>query len=136
MEDCIFCKIARGEIPCARLYEDDRVLAFLDINPVAPGHALVMTKGHFPTVFETPEEDLAACIRAVKKVAGMVFRAVGAEGMNILQNNHRASGQLVDHLHFHLIPRRRGDGFLSHWPGKPYPEGEMKRVHERILAEG
>lgn len=132
MSNCIFCKIVRGEIPCAKLYEDDQVLSFLDINPVNHGHALVMPKKHYETLFDIPEDDLAACMKVVKRVAGAVLRGMGADGLNLLQNNHSAAGQLIHHIHFHLIPRTEGDGFLRSWPAKPYPDGELNRVVARV----
>lgn len=134
MTDCIFCKIIRGEIPCAKLYEDDQVLSFLDINPVSAGHSLVLPKQHHATLFEIPGTELQTCIVAVQKVSQAVYRAMGATGMNVLQNNFRSAGQLIDHLHFHLIPRFEGDGFMTSWPATPYPAGELEKTLERILA--
>jgi histidine triad (HIT) family protein len=135
MENCIFCKIARGEIPCAKIYEDDRVLSFLDIGPINRGHALVIPRQHYPTLFEMPDEDLAACASVAKRVAQAVYRAVGATGLNFLQNNFRTAGQLVEHAHFHLIPRHANDGFLTSWPGKAYAVGEMDKTLQKVLAE-
>ncbi len=134
MPDCIFCKIVNGEIPCARLYENDLVLSFLDINPINRGHALVLPKKHYPTLFDAPEEDLNACMAAVKVVSHAVYHGVGAAGLNLLQNNYRAAGQLVAHVHFHLIPRHAGDGFLKSWPAKAYAEGEMQEILGKIKA--
>jgi len=134
MTDCIFCKIVRGEIPCAKLYEDEQVLSFLDINPVNAGHALVLPKQHFATLFEIPAGELQACMAAAQKVSQAVYRAMGATGLNVLQNNFRSAGQLIDHVHFHLIPRFEGDGFLTSWPAKPYPDGELEKILERIRA--
>ena len=134
MADCIFCKIVEGQIPCAKLMEDDHVISFLDINPINPGHALVVPKKHYPTLFEIPVEELEACIRASQKIAKAVFTAVGASGLNLLQNNFRSAGQLVDHVHFHLIPRDEGDGFLTSWPGRPYPAGALEKVLEKVKA--
>ena len=132
MADCIFCKIVKGEIPCAKIYEDDRVLTFLDIGPINFGHALVVSKAHHATLLDTPEEVLEACITASRKVARAVFRATGADGMNLLQNNYRAAGQLVDHFHIHLIPRHKGDGFMASWPAKSYPSGELDKILGKI----
>lgn len=132
MAECIFCKIIKGEIPCAKIYEDDQVLSFVDIGPINPGHALVLPKAHYATLLDTPEDVLQACIAVSRKVARAVFKAVGADGLNLLQNNYRAAGQLVEHVHFHLIPRHKGDGFMTAWPTKPYPAGEMDRVLGKI----
>jgi histidine triad (HIT) family protein len=136
MSGCIFCKIIKGEIPCAKILEDDRVLSFMDINPINAGHALVIPKQHYHTLFEVEPEDLQACILAAQKVGKAVYRSVGAQGLNLLQNNYRAAGQLIDHVHFHLIPRNERDGFLTTWPGKAYPPGgldaHLKQVVEAI----
>jgi histidine triad (HIT) family protein len=135
MDDCIFCKIVRGEAPCAKIYEDDRVLSFLDIGPINQGHTLVIPKNHYATIFETPPEELCACITVVKKLAVAVFGATAAQGMNLLQNNLRPSGQRVDHIHFHLIPRYVKDGFFPIWPAKAYGPGEMEKMLEKVKAK-
>ncbi|HOV87229.1 MAG TPA: HIT family protein [Syntrophobacteraceae bacterium] len=134
MADCIFCRIVAGQIPCAKLYEDEYVLGFLDINPINPGHSLVLPKRHYAVLTEVPDRELEACIGAAKRVARAVSRSVGSAGLNLLQNNGRAAGQLIEHVHFHLIPRDPGDGFLTSWPGKPYPSGQMEAVLEKIKA--
>lgn len=135
MADCIFCKMVQGEIPCAKIYEDDLVLSFLDINPINPGHTLVLPKNHYETLFEVDPETLEACILAAQKISEAVYRGVKAAGLNFLQNNFRAAGQLIEHVHFHLIPRYEKDGFLTSWPGKEYPAGEMEKTWKKILAE-
>lgn len=135
MAECIFCKIVQGQIPCAKIYEDDHVLSFLDINPINAGHALVLPKKHYTTLFELPSADLQACMLASQKLSQAVYRAVGATGLNLLQNNFRSAGQLIEHVHFHLIPRFEDDGFMRSWPGKPYPSGELENTLQRILAE-
>ncbi len=132
MNDCIFCKIVEGAIPSAKLYEDDMVLSFLDINPINPGHALVIPKVHVVSIFEIDEEVLQRCIVVAARVAKAIKEAVQCEGMNVLQNNFRAAGQLIDHFHIHLIPRFEADGFLTSWPGKPYEKGKMEEVCEKI----
>ncbi len=132
MVECIFCKIVQGEIPAAKVYEDDEVLAFLDINPILAGHTLVIPKVHCETLADAAPSVLEACMRAVKKVGCAVMDAMAAEGLNVLQNNFEVAGQEIDHLHFHLIPRFRNDGFRVPWPAKPYPDGELERVQEKI----
>lgn len=107
--DCIFCAIAAGEIPSFKIYEDDGVLSYLDINPFSEGHALVIPKAHYPCLAETPDEVLATVLARVKKVAAHLSAALPCDGYNILQNNGEAAGQTVRHLHFHIIPRRKGD---------------------------
>lgn len=135
MLDCIFCQIIQGHLPCAKIYEDDQVLSFLDINPVTTGHAIVVPKQHYSTIFHIPPEDLEACIVAAKRVGTAVFKGVGASGLNVLQNNYRAAGQMIDHFHLHLIPRHAHDGFLTSWPGRPYPTGELDKILKKILPE-
>lgn len=135
MLDCIFCQIIKGELPCAKVYEDERVISFLDINPVNAGHTLVLPKTHCVTLFDMPEADFAACTAACRKIAMAVFRGTEAAGLNFLQNNFRAAGQLIEHVHFHLIPRYPQDNFLYPWPGKPHQQGELERVLKKIRAE-
>ncbi|MGV8050772.1 MAG: HIT family protein [Anaerolineaceae bacterium] len=135
MSGCIFCKIIRGEIPSHRIYEDDLVLSFLDANPINPGHSLVMPKKHYATIFETPQEELHACISACRKVGEAVYRAVGASGLNVLQNNFRSACQFVDHIHFHIIPRRDGDSFLAPWRRESATAAEMEEILKKLKAE-
>jgi len=119
--DCIFCKIIRGEIPCAKIFETDHMLAFLDIAPVSPGHALVIPKAHHADLFDLPD-DLGGRLLAAQKLVGRaVMAAAGATGLNVQMNNRADAGQMVFHAHLHLIPRRAGDG-LALWPGRPYPD--------------
>lgn len=134
MTDCIFCKIVRGEVPCEKIYEDDRVLSFLDIGPINPGHTLVIPRAHYATLFEASAEDLCACIAVASRIAVAVFGATGAGGLNLLQNNLRPAGQRVDHIHFHLIPRHVGDDFFPNWPAKSYRPGEMEKMAEKVRA--
>jgi histidine triad (HIT) family protein len=133
-QDCIFCRIAAGEIPSAKVYESETVLAFLDIAPVNAGHALVLPKAHHETLWDLPAELGEDLLRAVKSVADAVKVETGAQGLNLMQNNYEAAGQLVPHVHFHLIPRFDDDG-LKLWPQKPYgDEAEMRQLAERIAA--
>ncbi len=126
--NCIFCKIAAGEIPAAKIHEDDNCLAFLDINPLAEGHTLLIPKMHFETIYEMPTETVAAIARLLPALGRAVRRAVNAEGLNILQNNGLCSGQAVMHVHFHLIPRIPGDALGYRWPAGTYPEGRLEEV--------
>lgn len=107
--NCIFCAIGAGEIPAFKIYEDDLVLAYLDINPFAEGHTLVIPKAHSQGLLDTDDATLAAIISRVKKVAAHIKEALPCDGFNILQNNGEAAGQTVHHIHFHIIPRRNGD---------------------------
>ena len=131
MEECIFCKIIKGDIPCSKIYEDDKVLAFLDIAPINKGHALIISKEHHKDLLDMPETTLAEITKAAKKVAKAVVKATGADGFNIGQNNGKAAGQLVMHFHLHVIPRFENDGLKS-WPHKEYEEGEIEKVAENI----
>ncbi len=133
MHDCIFCKIIKGEIPSSKLYEDDKVYAFLDIQPVNKGHTLIIPKEHYNDLLETPDETVDAMFRAVKKVAPAVMKGVNADGFNLGMNNKAAAGQVVFHAHLHIVPRFRDDG-LKLWPGGKYDEGEVEKVRESIVS--
>jgi histidine triad (HIT) family protein len=116
--DCIFCRIIAGEIPSHKVYEDDATLAFLDINPASRGHVLVIPKQHAADLFSLSPDALAATAKTTQTVARLLQRGVRPEGINILQNNGPAAGQVVFHYHVHLIPRWSGDRALSMWkPG-------------------
>ena len=129
--DCIFCKIIAGEIPSFKVYEDENVLAFLDIAPVNPGHTLIVPKKHYANMEEIGEEELGSLIVAVKRVGKAIKDGLGAAGYNISENNDPIAGQIVPHLHFHIIPRRQGDG-LRLWPQGKYGEGEAEEIVKRI----
>ena len=131
MHDCIFCKIVVGEIPSEKVYEDETTVAFLDISPVTKGHVLVVTKKHFKDFLETPVEELEKCVKTIKKIAPKLMVALEADGFNIGLNNGEASGQVVKHLHFHIIPRHDNDS-LRMWEGKAYQENEMKDYGDKI----
>lgn len=133
MEDCIFCKIVRGEIPSAKVFENEKVLAFLDINPVSRGHTLVIPKTHYASYPEMPADVLAALGEVLQKIGEVVKSQLDFAGFNILLNNDRAAGQLIDHSHFHLIPRNVGDGVMDWPPVRPYAEGEMEAIRA-VLA--
>ena len=107
--DCVFCAIAAGEIPSFKVYEDDLVLAYLDINPCSKGHTLVIPKRHSSGLLDTDDETLATLVARVKKIAAQVTSKLGCDGFNIVQNNGEAAGQTVHHLHFHIVPRWLGD---------------------------
>lgn len=118
-DSCLFCKIIRGEIPCTKVYEDDDLLAFLDIAPVNPGHTLVIPKDHLPTLFDLPDEYGALYLPLLKRLGKAIMQATDAEGLNLMMNNYHAAGQMVDHAHMHLIPRYSSDG-LTFWPQGSY----------------
>lgn len=128
----LFKKIIAGEIPCEKVYEDDAAFAFLDINPVNPGHTLVIPKQWSAGFLDADEDTICKLIPAIQKVAKAVKEATGAEGINIIQNEGEVAGQKVFHLHFHVIPRFVGDG-REHWHGKAYESIEKSQeIGERI----
>ena len=129
--ECIFCKIVAGDIPSHKVYEDDSVLAFLDIAPVNPGHTLVIPKKHFANLEEVPETELAELIAVVKKVGRAVKRGLNAAGYNVQVNNDPVAGQIIPHLHFHIIPRKDKDG-LKLWPQGEYTEGDAEAIAGRL----
>lgn len=128
--NCIFCRIVKGEIPCFKLHEDARTLAFMDINPFNDGHCLVITKAHAENLYAADEADLAAAIAVAKRLATAVERALKPDGINLLQANGAGAGQSVFHFHFHVFPRKLHDGAPLNWGQKP---GDMSRIGE--LAE-
>ncbi len=131
-DDCIFCKMVAGDIPVIKLYENEIVLAFLDIYPVSDGHTLVIPKQHFEKLHDCPPELLGEVGSRLGKIAGAVAAAMGSEGYNLLCNNGRAAGQVIEHLHFHIIPRNAGDGVFDRWPAYKYPDGKIEALAEAI----
>jgi histidine triad (HIT) family protein len=124
--DCIFCKIVAGEIPSTRVHEDDRTVAFMDVNPGTRGHLLVVPKAHAADVHSIDDEDLAAVARTARDVAGRIRDRLGADGVNIIQNNGRAAWQTVLHYHVHVLPRYKGDPIELPWVPAPGDEDEIK----------
>lgn len=117
-ENCIFCKILAGDIPSAKLYEDEDFALILDVGPAAFGHALLLPKEHYANVFEMPDELLAKAMRLAKIWGDKLVKALHADGLNLVQNNGLAAGQTVFHYHMHLIPRYDGDSIGEMWtPG-------------------
>lgn len=119
--DCIFCKVVSGSATSYRVYEDDAVVAFLDIKPVNRGHLLIVPKEHYATLLDAPAHVLTDIMSAVPGLARAAMKAVEAPAFNLLINTGRESGQLVDHVHAHIIPRFDGDGY-KHWVGKRYDD--------------
>lgn len=129
--DCVFCKIVAGEIPALKIYENHHAIAFLDINPVNPGHTLIVPKEHHETFLHTPPEVLHDIMDAALRIAPVVVATVGADGFNLDLNNGEAAGQVIFHTHFHLMPRFANDG-LRPWPHKSYGPGEAEKLAEEI----
>jgi histidine triad (HIT) family protein len=134
-DTCIFCKIVAGQIPSVKIYEDESVLAFLDIGPISEGHTLIIPRQHYTKVHECPPQVLVSMVSILPKITAAVFGAMQADGYNVLCNNGRAAGQLVEHLHFHIIPRKTGDGVFSRWPASKYPQGKAEEIAEKIRAK-
>ncbi len=133
-KDCIFCKIVKGDIPAEKVYEDEDILAFLDITPINAGHTLLIPKKHYENLFELPDDVLQKISIKLRDLGKKIKEAVRAEGLNIGMNNRPAAGQLVMHAHFHLIPRYVSDGY-KHWGGRKYKAGEMSLIAEKIKKE-
>jgi len=133
MEDCIFCKIVRDEIPSRRVYETETVISFLDIHPVNPGHTLVIPKAHSTNIFDIEPHDWADATEAARRVAIAIEKGLSADGVNIAMNNREHAGQVVHHPHIHVIPRFKGDG-IKLMPQRSYFDGEAEAAAEKIKA--
>jgi histidine triad (HIT) family protein len=133
-DSCIFCKIVAGKIPSFKLCEDEATTAFMDINPVNPGHALAVAKGHWPTVDVIPPDALANVARTAQRVAKAVMRELKPDGVNLVQANGEGAGQSVPHLHIHVMPRRAGDGLILNWQPVPGDMKEIEAVYSRLKA--
>ena len=131
---CIFCRIAAGEIPSLRVLEDETKLAFLDINPVRPGHTLLIPKRHYERLTDMPAAEAGELLSALPELARAVVKAAGADGFNVFQTNGACSGQVVPHVHFHIIPRHENDGASFRWAAGAYAEGEAEEWPARIRA--
>ena len=126
-ENCIFCKILNGDIPSTKIYEDDQFVIMLDIGPASFGHALILPKDHYANIYEMPEEVLSKSICLAKTFGEKLVKALGADGLNLVQNNGTAAGQTVFHYHLHLIPRYEGDSVGDLWtPGSLSPEARQE----------
>jgi histidine triad (HIT) family protein len=134
MTDCVFCKIRDGQVPSMKIYEDERTLCFMDINPLNSGHCLVAIKPHAPTIFDAEEEDLKAAMATARRVAGALRQALKPDGLNVLQANGAAAFQSVAHFHLHLIPRWTNDGKGFDWKPVPGDRNQIMKVGERLRA--
>ncbi len=133
-EDCIFCKIANGEIPSKTLYEDEAFRVILDLGPATRGHALILPKNHFDNLYELSDEAASGVMKLARKMAGIMTEKLNCDGFNLVQNNGETAGQTVFHFHMHLIPRYKGDGqrIKIGWiPGEPDQE-ELEEIKKTI----
>ncbi len=133
--ECIFCKIVSGDIPAVKILEDESCIAFMDISPLAQGHVLLISRGHYVTLDEMPAEDAGAMLKHLPALTKAIMSATGSEGLNVLQNNGRVANQLVPHVHFHLIPRNPGDEFHFNWPAGQYATGQAAELARVIRDE-
>ena len=132
--NCIFCKIAAGEIPSKTLYEDEQFRVILDLGPAAKGHALILPREHYANIYEIPEETAALSMRLAKKMAVLITEKMNCDGFNIVQNNGAVAGQTVSHFHMHLIPRYKDDRQTIGWkPGEPTQE-ELEEIKNTITG--
>lgn len=129
---CIFCKIANGTIPCYKVYEDNYVIAFLDVNPASRGHTLVVCKEHFDSMVTCPKDILDKMFEVAQLIAQAQVAQLGATGANIITNVGKSAGQSVKHFHVHVIPRYDNDGLKLEFPPKQLTSGEMESVVDKI----
>jgi len=132
MDDCIFCKIISGDIPSAKIFEDDEFIAFLDISPANKGHTLIVPKQHYDTYIEASEIIVCKMAKLAQKIAKAIVTSTNCTGYNIQINNNKDAGQEVPHLHMHIIPRFKVDDFKLAWTHKIYSDGEMNKFADEI----
>ena len=131
-DDCIFCKIANGEIPSSTIYEDEDFRIFLDLNPAARGHALLVPKEHFNDLFEMNDELCQKAMALAKKLAGRMKEALGCDGFNLVQNNGAAAGQTIFHFHLHLIPRYENDGITIQYKPMELTDEQIETMRKKL----
>lgn len=131
-DDCIFCKIANGEIPSSTLYEDDDFRVFLDLAPASKGHALIVPKEHFDNLYELPDETASKALVLAKKMITKMTKALECDGFNVVQNNNECAGQTVFHFHMHLIPRYNGDEVGITWKQGENTDEERSEIVDRV----
>lgn len=130
--ECIFCKIAKGEIPSKTIYEDEEFRVILDLGPATRGHALILPKKHADNLYELSDETAASAMKLARKMALLMKEKLHCDGLNLVQNNGAAAGQTVSHFHVHIIPRYEGDGQSINWvKGEPSQE-ELETVRKEI----
>ena len=132
MGDCIFCKIANGEIPSATLYEDEEFRVILDLGPASKGHSLLLPKKHAANIYELPDETAGKAMILAKHMATRLRDGLHCDGFNIVQNNGEIAGQTVFHFHMHLIPRKAGDQAVPEWEHLSLSDDEMKEICDKM----
>lgn len=133
-DDCIFCKIANGEIPSDTVYEDDRYRAILDLSPAVKGHTLIIPKEHFDDLLSADEDTLGSVLKLAQRIGAAQLRALKCDGFNVVQNNGEAAGQTVHHLHVHIIPRYNGGAKIVAWEQLKSEPEEQKKIAGEIKA--
>ncbi len=133
--NCIFCKIANGEIPSKTLYEDEDFRVIVDLGPASKGHALILPKNHYANLYELPEETAGEVMKLAKRMAAQMTERLGCEGFNLVQNNGELAGQTVFHFHMHLIPRYREDGQKIGWKPQEVSQEELEETRKQIAGE-
>lgn len=133
-EDCIFCKIANGEIPSKTIYEDEHFRVILDLGPATRGHALILPREHAGNLLELPEETAREVMALAKKMAAVMEEKLHCDGLNLVQNNGEAAGQTVQHFHLHMIPRYNGDGQNINWVPREATQEELETVRKEIVG--
>jgi len=131
MDDCIFCKIISGELPCNKIYEDEEILAFLDINPIAKGHTLVIPKKHCLDIFDIDDDSVEKVARVCKNISVAMQKGIGAEGINILHASKKVAQQTVFHFHMHVVPRFSDDSIKA-FPKPAYSYDDASKIAEMI----
>jgi histidine triad (HIT) family protein len=134
MDECIFCKLIHGDMPCHKVYEDDKIVAFFDILPISPGHTIVAPKKHEPDIEGVTDEEIQAMSLILKKIGKAMLEGLGVKGYSIFLDNKSAANQHVPHMHFHIVPREEGDG-LERWPSSGYEEGEAEHFLGKIMSK-
>ena len=130
--NCIFCKLANGDIPTNSIYEDGDFNVILDASPATKGHALILPKNHFANLLEADDDVLAKALPLAKKIGNKMMKELGCDGINIIQNNGEAAGQTVHHLHIHVIPRWDGDDAFKEWNHQSFSDAETAEVVKKL----
>lgn len=132
--NCIFCKIANGEIPSKTLYEDEKFRVILDLGPATKGHALILPKEHYANLYDLPEEEAGEVMKLAKKMVVKITDKLGCEGFNLVQNNGDLAGQTVFHFHLHMIPRYQADRQTIGWKPQEVTQEELEEIKNQIIG--